>query len=79
MGQPLCDLSCDTRDIKRPPRGGAAAKNARMSRACHVRQSGWEGGGEGGEGEGGEGGRIGFSSEPERGVCVRLGVLVFAQ
>lgn len=76
MGQPLLYVSqLETRDIMRPLRGGA--KNARMFVPCSsVRFGGFGGGGEGGEGEGG---RIGFSSEPERGVCVRLGVLVFAQ
>lgn len=65
MGQPLCDLSCETRDIKRPLRGGE--KNARM---FVLRKSGWDGGGRGErEREEREGELDLHSSEPERGVC----------
>lgn len=80
MGQPLLYVSqLETRDIS-----GLRAVE-RRTRAWHamfvIRQSGWEGGGRRGEREREEKeGGIGFSSEPERGVCqVRLRVLVFAQ
>lgn len=80
MGQPLCDLSCETRDTKRPLRGGE--KNARMFVPCSSVRMGGRGEGrererEGERGRGREGELDLHSSEPERGVCVRLRVLYF--